>query len=200
MIHRRLLTVVSRRFVLAITLATGMRQTTNKLFLIGMPGSGKSTTALALSQRLGIPHMDTDQLIAAQQGKSVADIFRQHGEGYFRHLEATCIQMLCQRPQSMIVATGGGLPVYYNNLSRMLQSGLVVWLNTPLSLLLDRNLAQLESRPLFASATSAKDLHERLLTMMAARQWHYRQAYIATTDLVLITEHWHQFTTHGKTI
>lgn len=165
-----------------------------------MPGSGKSTTALALSQRLGIPHLDTDQLIAAQQGKSVADIFQQHGEGYFRRLEATCIQMLCQRPQSMIVATGGGLPVYYDNLSHLQQSGLVVWLNTPLSVILQRNLTQLETRPLFAGATSAKDLHERLLSIMAARHWYYRQAFIATTDLVLITERWQQFTTHGKTI
>ena len=84
------------------------------IVLIGMMGCGKTTCANLLHERLGRPVVDTDALIVEREGRSVSDIFAAEGESYFRDLE-TAVAKELSRPEGLIIATGGGLPLREEN-------------------------------------------------------------------------------------
>ena len=98
------------------------------IVLIGMMGSGKSTCAKLLGQRLGRRVVDTDACIAAREGCAVSEIFATRGEAYFRNLEADAAKALgsCS---DLIIATGGGLPMREENIAALRENGIVFWLN-----------------------------------------------------------------------
>lgn len=98
------------------------------LFLIGYMGCGKSTLGRKLAQRLGVGFADTDALIEAREGASVADIFQLAGERYFRQTERAVLEELIASAEPLVVSTGGGLPVWEDNLARMNASGTTVYL------------------------------------------------------------------------
>jgi shikimate kinase len=77
------------------------------VFLIGYRGSGKSTVARLLAERLGFNWVDADDQIEARAGKSIAQIFADEGQRSFRELEAAVAAELCRRQQT-VVALGGG--------------------------------------------------------------------------------------------
>ncbi len=77
------------------------------LFLIGPRGSGKTSAGRLAAQQLGVPFVDTDQLVVERAGKSIAQLFIEEGESAFRALERDILlQLLAQRGE--LVATGGG--------------------------------------------------------------------------------------------
>ena len=78
------------------------------LFLVGFMGSGKSTTARVLSSQLGFRSVDTDEIVEAREGRSIDQIFRESGEGFFRKAEWEVLSSLNGHPR-LLVATGGGL-------------------------------------------------------------------------------------------
>lgn len=78
--------------------------------LIGPPGSGKSTVGLALSERLALKFIDTDQLIEISQGKSVSDIFIEDGEESFREIEFAIVSEVLNQ-KDVVISCGGGAPI-----------------------------------------------------------------------------------------
>lgn len=92
-------------------------------------GSGKSTIGRKLSSRLGVPLVDTDAEIEKMEGMSISEIFEQHGEEYFRLRERQMLEAAAQLNQPTIVSTGGGLPVWRDNMERMNELGLCVYLH-----------------------------------------------------------------------
>ncbi len=98
------------------------------LFLVGYMGCGKSTFARKLGRRLGIGVVDTDRAVEEREGASVADIFRYEGEERFRQLEREVLEQVIARNEELIVATGGGLPVWGDNMERMNSAGFTVYL------------------------------------------------------------------------
>ena len=86
------------------------------LFLVGYAGSGKSSLGKRLARRLGIRFVDTDKWIELNEGASVADIFHYGGEEYFRRTERNAVESLYLEGENMVVATGGGLPTYGDNM------------------------------------------------------------------------------------
>ncbi|PSN14679.1 shikimate kinase [filamentous cyanobacterium CCP5] len=139
------------------------------LFLIGMMGSGKSTTGRSLAQRLGYRFMDTDQLIEQATGTTVADIFATQGEAAFRALETQVLAQVSAYTR-LVVATGGGVVLARQNWS-YLHHGAVVWLDPSLELLQQR-LAQDTHRPLIQGENGL----QKLQTLMNQRQHLYEQA------------------------
>lgn len=146
-----------------------------KLFLIGMPGSGKSTLGRALALHYAVPFLDLDAEIVARAGQVIPAIFMQHGEAHFRRLEAEVLRELVARPEPLVLATGGGTPCFHDNLVVLNAGGLTLWLDVPVPTLAARlaAVAETASRPLLATAgPTEKWLNETLGT----RAQFYQQA------------------------
>jgi shikimate kinase len=95
------------------------------IFLVGFMGSGKTSVGGALSRRLGWGFEDLDQTIELREGRSIADIFREWGEGEFRRAEEAALRAVLQRFQSgaMVIALGGGTFVQPQNAALLAASG-----------------------------------------------------------------------------
>jgi shikimate kinase len=118
------------------------------IVLIGMPGSGKSSVGRRLAAKLGLGFVDADAKIEeAAGGMSIADIFANHGEPYFRAGEAKVIARILESGRQ-VLATGGG--AFMNPLTRaqIRAHGISVWLKADFGVLL-RRIKRKNERPLF---------------------------------------------------
>jgi shikimate kinase len=140
------------------------------LYLVGMMGSGKSSAGRFLAEQLGYRFLDADTSLEAVAGRSIPEIFASDGEAGFRDLEAAVLNQIASW-HSLVVATGGGVVTRPENWGQMRQ-GVVVWLDAPEELLLQRLAADPTPRPLMA----ATDPGERLRELLAARRPLYAQA------------------------
>ncbi|WP_250397976.1 shikimate kinase [Synechococcus sp. MU1651] len=120
------------------------------LYLVGMMGSGKTSTGRPLAERLGYGFVDADAVIEQAAGCSIPDIFDRDGEAGFRKLESQVLNAISQR-HSLVVATGGGVVTQPENWG-MLHSGIVIWLDVVPEQLLQRLNADSTVRPLLQTA------------------------------------------------
>ena len=120
------------------------------LYLVGMMGSGKTSTGRPLAERLGYGFVDADAVIEQAAGCSIPDIFDGDGEAGFRSLESQVLSAISQR-HSLVVATGGGVVTQPENWG-MLHSGIVIWLDVMPDQLLQRLNADSTVRPLLQTA------------------------------------------------
>src|SRR5438105_5004584 len=97
------------------------------LFLIGYRGSGKTTVAAALAERLGWPWIDADTELEQRAAKSIKQIFAEGGENAFRELESAIVAKLAAG-ERQIVALGGGAVLREENRRALAGRGKVVWL------------------------------------------------------------------------
>lgn len=100
----------------------------NKIILIGYRATGKTSLAAVLGKRYGIAAIDTDPLIEQEAGKTISRIFAEDGEPAFRDLEAQVVTKTLARPESMVLATGGGVPLRASSRVLLKESGTVFWL------------------------------------------------------------------------
>jgi len=141
----------------------------DKIYLVGFMGAGKSTVARAMGRATGWRVEDIDERIEARERRSVASIFAQNGEAYFRQLERQVLgELLPQR--HVIIATGGGTFVEPDNRALMLSDGAVAWLDVPLGQVLKR-VPNDGRRPLAADRTAMEQLYQR-------RQLAYAEAHV----------------------
>lgn len=119
-----------------------------KIFLLGYMGSGKSTIASILGEMLSMEVVDTDKWIEDKHGRSIAEIFEAEGETAFRRMEKACLEELFTSKNSMIVATGGGMPCYNTNIDLIQKMGKSVYLKLSIADLIDRIIDS--ERPLVA--------------------------------------------------
>ena len=99
--------------------------------LIGYRGTGKSTVAAALAQRLGCPWWDADVELERAVGTSIATLIREHGEARFRDQESVVLEEFLAKPDG-VLATGGGVILRPGNRERLRErGGCVVWLTAP---------------------------------------------------------------------
>ena len=140
--------------------------------LVGLSGSGKSTVGRLVAQRLAVPFVDTDDLVATRAGKPVHRIFAEDGEEAFRDLETEVISAVIRPAGACVVATGGGAVLRPANRAALTAGNTVVWLDAPpetLAARLHDHAASPEERPLLRS----DDLVARLAEMVAARGPYY---------------------------
>ncbi len=142
------------------------------IYLIGMMGSGKSTVGPLLAKHLGYSFLDTDTTIEQLVGQSVTEIFQTVGETEFRQIETQVLAEVSAHLR-LIVATGGGIPIEQENWNHLHQ-GLVIWLDPPIEVLVER-LKDDTTRPLLANST---DLQSKLEIMLAKRRERYSEADI----------------------
>ena len=115
------------------------------IFLIGMPGAGKTTVGKVLAKELGRDFFDLDQTIQNKVGKSVQNIYIHDGKDAFTEYEYTTIKELIHNKPS-VIATGGGTVTYDKTVKLMRNNGLVVFVNRDVNHILDD--LDLEIRPL----------------------------------------------------
>ncbi len=118
------------------------------IILCGFMGSGKTTLAKSLSKELNMPLIDTDEEIVRRQGKSIADIFADSGEDYFRKLETELIRELAEK-EGYIISLGGGLAVNEKNHPYLKAAGTCVLLDCGIEETL-RRISGDKTRPLTA--------------------------------------------------
>ena len=116
------------------------------LYLVGMMGSGKTSTGRPLAEQLGYGFVDADAVIEQAAGCSIPEIFKRDGEAGFRALESQVLNAIGQR-HSLVVATGGGVVTQQENWG-LLHSGIVVWLDVVPEQLMQRLRADSTVRPL----------------------------------------------------
>ena len=130
------------------------------LYLVGMMGSGKTSTGRPLAERLGYGFVDADAVIEQVAGCTIPEIFERGGEEDFRTLETQVLRSISER-HSLVVATGGGVVTRSENWGIMHQ-GIVIWLDVERSQLLERLRNDSTQRPLLMTADPAETLDEIL--------------------------------------
>ncbi|CAI9758268.1 unnamed protein product [Fraxinus pennsylvanica] len=148
------------------------------IYLVGMMGSGKTTVGKVLSEALGYSFYDCDTLIEQTVGgTTVAEIFKLHGESFFRDNETEVLRNLSMMHR-MVISTGGGAVVRPINW-RYMQKGMSVWLDVPLEALARRITAVgTDSRPLLHHEAGDPYLKtkKRLTTLFKERGEAYANA------------------------
>ncbi|MBI4358525.1 MAG: shikimate kinase [Candidatus Omnitrophica bacterium] len=149
------------------------------IYLIGMMGSGKTTTGRELARLLSLSFIDLDDQIVERTGKSINDIFSKEGEPYFRSIENELL-MNTSHQTDRVVATGGGIVINAFNRERMKSTGLVVYLKTSLDVLWERVKGKMD-RPLLRGMDPKKAL--------ANLFYERTPLYEMSSDKIFLTDH-----------
>jgi shikimate kinase len=149
-----------------------------KVFLIGYMGVGKSTIGKRLASALGIPFVDLDKEIEKTEGNSIAEIFAEKGEAYFRKKETKALTEMVQSALNAVISTGGGTPCHAENMDVMLNSGVVVWLQLPSHVIAQRLVKSQSERPLIAGLLPDV-LPDFIRDHLESRLPFYQRAHIA---------------------
>jgi shikimate kinase len=145
----------------------------NKIVLVGFMGTGKSTVAKLLSDRLDMPRIDLDEAIVTAAGCSIAELFASQGEEAFRELESDVLEDIMRSDKPGVIATGGGAVLRERNRQAMVAGGLVVALRASLEQIVERVKGD-RSRPLLQG--NAEELVPKLLE---ARKHAYDFAHVS---------------------
>lgn len=150
---------------------------TRHIFIIGMPGSGKSSLGRRVANNMHLPYIDMDQRITQTMGCTTQEIFDRYGEQAFRNAETNTLIELT-RAEPGIVSTGGGTVLREDNRAIMRNHGIIVLIDRPLEDILSD--IKLDRRPLLAQ----KGLGE------VERLYHERiDIYRDVADAVLDNSH-----------
>jgi shikimate kinase len=158
------------------------RQLAN-IALIGFMGTGKTSVGRLVAEQLRFEYLDTDEVIQAETGRTITEIFTTDGEPAFRALEEKVVKELAVRKQT-VIATGGGLPVNPENLTSLKAHSLVVCLWSSPEKIWERVRHQ-SHRPLLHD----KNPQAKIRELLAAREPFYKQAdVLLNTDLRSLRE------------
>jgi shikimate kinase len=140
------------------------------LVMVGLMGCGKSSVGRRLATKLGLPFTDADEEIEKAAGKSVKDIFADHGEAHFRDGERRVIgRLLASGPQ--VLATGGGAFINPETRAQIKERCISVWLKADLPVLM-RRVGKRDTRPLLKTG----DPEAVMRALIAARYPVYAEA------------------------
>ena len=149
-----------------------------RLFIIGLPGSGKSTLGKKLAKRLDLPFLDLDEIIEQEAGQPIRTIFTQQGEDVFRTIEQRALYQMIEQHNSFVLATGGGAPCFFDNLTVMNKAGTTLFLDVPVPTIVQRMRGnQITARPLLHGLDQER-LVEEYTAKFEKRLPVYRQAHI----------------------
>ncbi len=154
------------------------------IVLIGYRGSGKTSIGKLLAARRDMAFADTDEWIVRQAGKSIQSIFADVGEKGFRDLESAAVQQLTA-PGNTVIATGGGVVLRPENMSRLKEHGKVVWLKAPAEVLWQRIAADPDSSHARPNLTPSGGLEE-IRRLLEVRNPLYAAAAEVTLDVSVL--------------
>ena len=149
-------------------------------------GSGKSTIGKHLAELQNHPFLDTDLLIEEKIQQNLKDFILESGEISFRLLEREVLREVIDFKQKSVVATGGGLPCFEENTKLLLENGILIFIDTPEEVLLNRLLND-DSRPLIENLNET-ELKKYISVKLSERRPFYEQASIRITGNKSINE------------
>ena len=145
-----------------------------RYFLIGFMGSGKSKVGKIVAEQLFLKFIDLDEFIEESEQRSIADIFNDSGETYFRELEEQYLKEII-KDDNILVSTGGGTPVFHNLIETMNEVGDSIYLECCPETLFKRLHKNKEKRPMI-SEFSDKSLKRYIENKLAERKIFYTKA------------------------
>ena len=159
---------------------------TNIYYLTGFMAAGKSRIGQALSELLGVSFADLDDVIEEQTGLLIPTIFEQQGEQAFRVFEKQYLLRLAQSYQG-VLSLGGGALHDQSVVDAIKESGILIFINTPLNVILERLYEDME-RPLLRDRSGnlkpKKQIKTELTSLYKDRLPLYKQADLHFTPTV----------------
>lgn len=143
------------------------------IYLVGFMAVGKTTLGKRLAKAMDRPFIDTDKLITQHTHKSIDELFEVLGEDEFRKVEADVLRGIGL--SDAIIATGGGLPCYYNNMDFMNAHGVTIYLKANSAFIYNRLLHAKAPRPLLKEL-KFDELLPFIEAKLALRQPYYLQS------------------------
>lgn len=153
-----------------------------RIYLIGMPGCGKSTEGKQLAKHLGWVFIDLDHFIEEQEGVSIENIFANKGELYFRKIEKAALQKTFELNHT-IIACGGGTIAFEDNMKQINFYGASIYLKASNNFLLSRIKASKSLRPLFLGLSEENIL--RKIAELGVKRASYFSLAHATFEVPL---------------
>ena len=147
-----------------------------------MMGAGKSSVGRCLNRRTGLALHDTDEIVAANLGISIAEIFAKHGEKKFREAETEALRRMRTEEQTIII-TGGGIVLRQENVEILRNKAVIVWLDADEETLFAR-ASQKQNRPLLQTKNPRKTFAQ----ILAARRPLYANIADVRVDTSVLTD------------
>ncbi|MFA6517496.1 MAG: shikimate kinase [Bacteroidia bacterium] len=147
----------------------------DRIYIIGFMGSGKSTLGRRLAKVLGYNFIDTDQIIEEQVGMSISELFRQAGEKSFREMETRILRETTLSGKA-VIATGGGMPCSDEHILLINTHGISIYLEANSAFLKQRLLQGKRQRPLMAGVTE-DEMEGKIKKLLNDREPFYKQAH-----------------------
>jgi shikimate kinase len=147
-----------------------------RIFLIGYMGAGKTTIGKKLATQLNLEFVDLDRFIEKRYNKSISQIFFEKGETQFRAIEMNLLNEIADF-ENVVISTGGGAPCFHNNMQRMNETGITIYLKVSIEELSRRLEYCKNSRPLLKNK-SADELKKFVAENLSERERFYNQASI----------------------
>ena len=152
-------------------------KTKKMLFLIGFMGSGKSTTGQQLAKVVGADFQDLDEIIETAENQTIAQIFDNRGEHFFREIESHHLKTIQEGEHPKVVAVGGGTPCFLDNMDWMNTNGTTIFLNPTVDILFNRLKSETAHRPILAGKTD-ETLRHFITEKLNSRLHFYKKANI----------------------
>lgn len=149
------------------------------LYVIGLPGCGKTALSKMLAKHLNYDFYDMDLIIEEKEKMKISEIFEKHGEKYFREKESKLLENL-SKLNNVVISTGGGIVLAKKNRSVMKKNGKTIFINRTPSIIL-KNI-DVRERPLLA-----KDKN-KLIELSKEREALYRE----TADIIFNHDTWEE--------
>ena len=145
------------------------------IFLVGLPGSGKTFFGKLLAKELNHAFIDLDNYIELQEGFTIEQLLSQGKESDFRKKEGAQLRRLIENESVMIVATGGGTPCFHDNMFLMNQTGITIYLSADPEYIAAHIREDASARPLFKAE---RDLTAQVAHLLEERKSFYEMARI----------------------
>lgn len=154
-----------------------------KLFLVGYMGCGKSSSGRKAARLAGVRFWDTDSEVERSEGASVTDIFRYAGEEYFRKAERGVVERIALEEGSAIISTGGGLPVWGDNMEYLNAVGTTVYLRMSADCIARRMSPYGRARRPLLRGLNEDELRDFIARGIEEREGYYLKAhYVVEAD------------------
>lgn len=152
----------------------GYKTSIMRYFLIGFMGTGKSYWGKQWAAANGIAFYDLDEEIEKKEGQKIAQIFDTKGEGYFRKKEKEMLHSFFEKDH-FILSCGGGTPCFFDNMTKMNQHGITIYLKTDVDELVKRLLKEKALRPVISNVKDDM-LKDFIIDKLKGREAFYQKA------------------------